>query len=223
MISLMRRSAVVCPRQSGKRDNTFSAFIIKLIKMVDQSERRVFVVGNGMTRFLKPGRGGADYHELSEVAIRRALKDAGIEFDKVQQAYAGYVNGDSCAGQRAIYTVGMTGIPIFNVNNYGCTGAATLYQASKAVSSGQADCVLALGFDKMFKGELKFFWDDRTLPMERFMKRDEELFGKSTTPFAIRLFANAGKEHMDKHGTTLEQFAKVAEKNHRHSANNPYS
>ena len=89
--------------------------------MVDRKEQRVFVVGNGMTRFLKPGRGGPDYHELSEVAIRRALRDAGIEFDKVQQAYVGYVNGDSCAGQRAIYTVGMTGIPIFNVNNYGCT------------------------------------------------------------------------------------------------------
>ena len=67
-----------------------------------------------------------------------------------------------------------------------------------------ADCVLALGFDKMFTGPLKFFWEDRTLPMERMIKRDEDLFGPNPqVPFAIRLFANAGKEHMDKHGTTL--------------------
>jgi acetyl-CoA acyltransferase len=130
--------------------------------MVSSQEQRVFVVGNGMTKFLKPSKNNPDYHELSEQAIRRALKDAGIEFGQVEQAYVGYVNGDSCSGQRAVYTVGMTGIPIFNVNNYGCTGSATLYQASRAVSSGQSDCVLALGFDKMFTGPLKFFWNDRT-------------------------------------------------------------
>jgi acetyl-CoA acetyltransferase len=126
-----------------------------------------------MTKFMKPDKHGQDYHQMSEVAIRRALRDAGFAFEKIEQAYVGYVNGDSCSGQRAVYTVGMTGIPIFNVNNYGCTGSATLYQASKAVSSGQADCVLALGFDKMFTGPLKFFWSDRSEPMERFMERDK--------------------------------------------------
>jgi acetyl-CoA acetyltransferase len=100
------------------------------------AEQRVFVVGNGMTKFMKPGKHDKDYPQLSELAIRRALRDAGITFGQVEQAYVGYVNGDSCSGQRAVYTVGMTGIPIFNVNNYGCTGSATLYQASKAISSG---------------------------------------------------------------------------------------
>lgn len=75
----------------------------------------------------------------------------------------------------------------------------------------------------MFTGPLQFFWKDRTEPMENFIKRDKELYGESKTPFAIRIFANAGKEHMDKFGTKLEQFAKIAEKNHRHSVNNPYS
>lgn len=84
--------------------------------------------------------------------------------------------------------------------------------------------MLALGFDKMFKGPLAFFWNDRSLPMEKFLSRDKELWGDNDkVPFAIRLFANAGKEYMQKYGTTLEQFAKIAEKNHRHSANNPYS
>jgi hypothetical protein len=106
-----------------------AAFIINIIKMVSaqKSEERVFVVGNGMTKFLKPHKDNPDYPQLCEIAIRRALRDAGIEFKDVQQAYVGYVNGDSCSGQRAVYTVGMTGIPIFNVNNYGCTGSATLY------------------------------------------------------------------------------------------------
>ena len=61
-------------------------------------EEKVFIVGNGMTKFLKPGKNNPDYHELSEIAIRRALRDAGIGFDKVEQAFVGYVNGDSCAG-----------------------------------------------------------------------------------------------------------------------------
>lgn len=83
--------------------------------------------------------------------------------------------------------------------------------------------MLALGFDKMFTGSLKTFFDDRSNPLEKFLIRDIELRGNSQTPFAPRLFGNAGLEHMEKYGTKLEHFAKVAEKNHRHSVNNPYS
>jgi sterol carrier protein 2 len=164
-----------------------------------------------------------DYHDLSEIAIRRALRDAGIEFTTVQQAFVGYVYGDSCSGQRAVYTVGMTGIPIVNVNNNCSTGSTALYLAAKAIATGQSDCVMALGFDKMFTGSLKTFFDDRTGPLEPMLVRDMTLRGKSSTPFAPRLFGNAGQEHMEKYGTKIEHFAKVAEKNHRHSVNNPYS
>ena len=75
----------------------------------------------------------------------------------------------------------------------------------------------------MFTGSLKTFFEDRSNPLERFLIRDIELKGTSSTPFAPRLFGNAGQEHMDKYGTKLEHFAKVAEKYHRHSVKNPYS
>ena len=92
-------------------------------------QRKVFVIGNGMTKFLKPGKHNFDYHDLSKIAMRRALRDAGIKFDQVQQAYVGYVYGDSTSGQRAVYTMGNTGIPIFNVNNNCSTGSTALYLA----------------------------------------------------------------------------------------------
>jgi acetyl-CoA acetyltransferase len=69
-----------------------------MVEKKTRKEERVFVVGNGMTKFLKPGKHGFDYHDLSEIAIRRALRDAGIVFEKVEQAFVGYVYGDSCAG-----------------------------------------------------------------------------------------------------------------------------
>ena len=142
-----------------------------------RTQRRVFVVGNGMTRFLKPGRHSFDYHDLSKIAITRALQDAGIRFEEVEQAYAAYVYGDSCSGQRAIYTVGNTGIPIFNINNNGATGGTGIYMASRAVASGAADCVLALGFEKMYSGPLKRIFTDRADPMGKFLEKNVELRG----------------------------------------------
>ena len=82
-----------------------------------------------MTKFLRPGKHQFDYPELSHIAMRRAFRDAGITYDKIQQAYVGYVYGDSTSGQRAIYTMGITGIPIFNVNNNCSTGSTALYLA----------------------------------------------------------------------------------------------
>lgn len=186
--------------------------------------RRVFVVGNGMTRFMKPGKHAFDYHELSKLAIERALRDAGITYDKVQQAYASYVYGDSCSGQLAIYSTGMTGIPVFNINNNGATGGTGIYMASRAVASGAADCVLSVGFEKMYKGPLKEFFTDRASPVENFLKHNLALRGdEGKKAWAVKLFADAGREHMEKYGTTLEHFAKVAEKNHRHASNNTNS
>jgi sterol carrier protein 2 len=119
--------------------------------------------------------------------------------------------------------VGITGIPILNVNNNCATGSTAMYLAAKAIQSGQSDCVLALGFEKMFTGSLKTFFDDRTAPLQNFVIRDIELKGGATSPMAPRLFGDAGQEHMEKYGTKPEHFGKIAEKNHRHSVNNPYS
>ena len=72
----------------------------------------------------------------------------------MQQAYAGYVYGDSTAGQKALYGVGMTGIPVVNVNNNCSTGSTALFLARQAVASGVVDCALALGFEQMAPGAL---------------------------------------------------------------------
>lgn len=119
--------------------------------------------------------------------------------------------------------MGSTGIPIINVNNNCSTGSTALYLAHQAIRGGQAHCIMALGFDKMFTGSLKTFFDDRSNPLEKFIVKDQEIRGASKTPMAPRLFGNAGLEHIQKYGTKVEHFAKIAEKNHRHSVNNPYS
>ena len=105
---------------------------------------RVVVAGVGMVPFSKPGA-SEPYHVMAAEAVRRALKDAGVDYDKVQQAYAGFVYGDSTAGQRGLYEVGMTGIPVLNVNNNCSTGSSALFLARQAVESGAVDCALALG------------------------------------------------------------------------------
>ena len=95
--------------------------------------------------------------------------------------------------------------------------------ASRAVASGAAECVLALGFEKMYKGPLKSFFTDRVDPLDKFIAHNNELRGPDNSPYAVRLFADAGREHMEKYGTTLDQISKIAEKNHRHASNNPNS
>lgn len=146
---------------------------------MQKEQPRVFVVGNGMTKFMKPGKHKFDYHDLANVAMKRALRDAGLKYEHVEQAYVGYVYGDSASGQRAVYTMGNTGIPIFNVNNNCSTGSTALFLAHQAITGGQAHCILALGFDKMFTGSLKTFFDDRSNPLEKFLVKDQEIRGPS--------------------------------------------
>src|SRR5689334_15461524 len=99
-----------------------------------------------MAPFATP-RTSAPYDELAETAVRAALADAGLGLESVEQAYASYVYGDSTCGQRALYRVGTTGIPIVNVNNNCSSGSSALFLARQAVDSGAADCVLAFGFE----------------------------------------------------------------------------
>ena len=122
-----------------------------------------------------------------------------------------------------MYTVGHTGIPIINVNNNCATGSTALYMARNAIIGGLGECVLALGFEKMFTGSLKTFFKDRSDPIDEFLRVNEEQNGLTKDPINTQLCGNAGREHMKKYGSTAEHFAKIAEKNHRHSANNPYS
>src|SRR5581483_10562498 len=128
--------------------------------------RRVNVIGVGMTKFAKPGQ-SEDYHVMASKAARAALEDAKVPYGAIEQAFAGYVYGDSTCGQRAVYEVGLTGIPVFNVNNNCSTGSTALMLGRQAIEGGIAECVLVVGFEQMEKGALGSKFTDRTNPMDR--------------------------------------------------------
>ncbi|ULU24170.1 lipid-transfer protein [Dyella terrae] len=183
--------------------------------------RKVYVAGVGMIPFKKPGTSDT-YDVMGETAVRQALADAGVAYDDVQQAYAGYVYGDSTCGQKALYRVGMTGIPVINVNNNCATGSSALFLARQAVASGAVDCALAVGFEFMGPGALRSVWTDRASALERALDATDELIGKTEgMSNAIRQFAGAGMSHMKKYGTKLETFAAIRAKASRHAEHNP--
>ena len=183
--------------------------------------KRVFVAGVGMTRFEKPQTRDWKYPDMAKLAGTRALEDAGIGYADVEQAAVGYVYGDSTAGECAIYGLGLTGIPVFNVNNNCATGSSALMLAKQWIEGGIVDVAIALGFEQMSRGSLGTAFSDRVNPAERHFRKMVELFGFEQAPATAQLFGNAGREHMQRYGTTPEQFARVAAKNHRHSVNNP--
>jgi len=187
------------------------------------SKNRVFVIGVGMTKFEKPGESGKDYPEFAKEAGERALADACIDYKEIDQVAVGYCYGESTSGQRAVYQLGMTGVPIYNVNNNCATGSSALFMARQFVAGGISDCCMALGFEKMEKGSLGLKWMDRTIPLDKHMMLMSDLRKFAAAPPAPQMFGNAGREHMEKYGTTKEHCAKIAYKNHRNSVNNPYS
>ena len=192
--------------------------------IIKNGGKRVFVCGVGMTKFEKPGaRSDFDYPQMVKECVTQALSDANISYNDVQQAVCGYCYGNSTCGQRALYEVGITGIPMYNVNNNCSTGSSALIMAKQLVEGGIADCILAVGFEKMEKGSLGSKWFDRTSPIDKHVQSMNDTFGIEAKPITPQLFGNAGKEHMEKYGTTLEHFAKIAEKNHNHSVHNPLS
>ncbi|WP_431205497.1 lipid-transfer protein [Bradyrhizobium betae] len=180
----------------------------------------VIVAGVGMIPFTKPGA-SAPYHEMGTEATRLALADAGLGYETVQQAYVGYVYGDSTCGQRALYHVGMTGIPIVNVNNNCSTGSTALFMARQMIASGMLDCVLAVGFEQMKPGALGSVYTDRPSAFEEFDAAADQLIDAPGIPLALRYFGGAGLSHMKKYGTPLDAFAKVRAKASRHARNNP--
>ena len=180
----------------------------------------VFVSGVGMIPFVKPSTSGT-YQEMGEQAVRLALEDSGASYDQVQQVYAGYVYGDSTCGQAAVYRLGMSGIPVINVNNNCSTGSTALFLARQAIEGGVAECVLALGFEQMNPGALGAVFEDRPNPLEKFIESADEIEGKSKVPVALRLFGGAGLEHQKKYGTRDETFARVSQKARLHAKHNP--
>ena len=184
--------------------------------------KRVNVLGVGMIKFAKPGESD-DYHVMASQAARAALADAGVDYKEVEQAYAGYVYGDSTCGQRAVYEVGLSGIPIFNVNNNCSTGSTALMLAAQAVAGGMAECVLALGFEKMEKGALGSKFGDRANPIEQHANVMVKVQGFNQAPPAAQMFGGAGREYRWKYGARKETFGQVSVKARKHAAKNPYA
>jgi sterol carrier protein 2 len=182
---------------------------------------KVRVAGVGMIPFTKPGQ-SEDWDVMAEKAIRLALADAEVSYDQIQQAYAGYVYGDSTAGQSALYRVGVTGIPIVNVNNNCSTGSTALYLARQMVEAGVADCVLAVGFEQMVPGALGMVFNDRKRTLDLALNRQNELQEyDEMAPFAAQQFGGGGLDHQTRYGTSDEAFAMISVKARRHAAHNP--
>jgi len=176
------------------------------------AKRDVCVIGVGMTKFERCER---EFTELVQEAVTDALKMANVGPESLEQAFAGYVNGMSTQGQRALYGMGIGGLPVYNVHNYCSTGSTALHLGYQAIASGMNECVLAFGFEKMQKGPL----EKQLSGLENIAKESD----KGAPPIAARMFGDGGRQHMELYGTTKEQFAKVSVKNHRHSVNNPRS
>ena len=179
----------------------------------------VVVAGVGMIPFVKPGK-SASYDVMAADALRLALADAGVSYDQIKQAYAGYVYGDSTCGQKALYRVGMTGIPVFNLNNNCATGSSALLLARQAIEAGLIDCAVAVGFEQMSPGALPTVFTDRPNPLEDWNTQSQRLQPASQAYPAPHLFGGAGVEYAARHGTKPETFAKISVKARQHSQHN---
>jgi acetyl-CoA acetyltransferase len=175
-----------------------------------------------MVKFAKPGASD-EYHVMAGKAVRAALEDCKIPYEQIEQAYAGYVYGDSTCGQRSVYGVGLTGIPVINVNNNCSTGSTALYLARQAIEGGLAECVLAVGFEKMEKGALGSKFTDRTPPIDKHFDVMNRVQGVSAAVPTAQMFGGAAREYRWKYGTKRETFAKISEKARKHASKNPYA
>lgn len=180
------------------------------------------VAGVGMVPFATPSK-AQSYDVMAEAAVRSALSDAGLDYNAIEQGYVGYVYGDSTCGQHALYGVGLSGIPVVNVNNNCATGSSALWLARQAVESGAAECVLALGFEQMQRGALVSHWDDRPSPLGRFDEATDRLRPPSDAPMAAKYFGGAGEAYKEKYGLADDTLARIAVKARSHAANNPYA
>ncbi|RMF21691.1 MAG: thiolase family protein [Deltaproteobacteria bacterium] len=191
------------------------------------------IAGVGMTRFMKyPDKG---LKELGAEATKAAVEDAGISLDDIEVAYvgncaAGLVTGqESIRGQVVLSTIGVGKIPIINVENACASGSTALMQASVAVTAGIADVVLALGVEKLthpdkmrsfaaFAGAMDV--DELQELIAELAKKSGEGAGQNRSMF-MDVYAQAARAHMEKYGTTKEQFAAVSAKNSFHGSLNP--
>jgi len=180
----------------------------------------VSIVGVGMHPF---GRHAPDFTGMAMgvAAVRLALKDAGVGWADIGYA----VGGSNVSGKpdTMVSLLGLTGIPVVNVNNNCSTGSSALFLARQAVKGGLVECALALGFEKMEPGSLGVKYTDRTNALDKHAMRMFEIRDPEQSPPAPQMFGNAGRDHMEKYGSNPDHYAWIGWKNHKHSVNNPYA
>lgn len=188
-----------------------------------KSATKVYILGVSLTKFSKP-RQTNDYIEMGHEAGVKALLDARITYDDVDRGVACYCYGDSTCGQAVFYQFGMTGIPVYSVNNNCATGSTGIALGRDFIRAGEAQCVMAVGFEKMAAGSLQTYFNDRVDPLTRAPAINNKTYpSDSKASLAVQLFGNAAKEYIEKSGANADDFAEVARINHSHSQKNPYA
>lgn len=168
--------------------------------------REVSVIGVGMSRFAKQPE--ISIADLAQAPIQDALEDAGVVSGKVQAAYCGSVFGGSGLGQKVLKGIGMSSIPILNVENACSSGSSAFREAWLAVASGMHDVTLAFGADKLTA------LGGGAYPLSDDIEADQGVLMPA-------VYAMRARRHMMEYGTTIEQLAKIAVKNHHNSVHNP--
>jgi len=175
--------------------------------------RDVAIVGGTMLKFGRyPDK---DVATLASEAAIGAMKDAGCSIKDVEIVVSGNLyQSNAMIGQRVMKEIGATGVPVINVANACATGSTAFREAWMAVASGAYDVAMAVGSEQM--GKMGLLGADSA-------SREYSTEGVMGTGLMPGVFGQAGVEHMRKYGTTQEQFAKVAVKNHEHGVHNPYA
>ncbi len=177
--------------------------------------QNVYVLGTGMIKFGRyPEK---TVPELGGEAAELALKDAGVGIKDVELFACGNLyQANAMVGQRILQQIGQTGIPVINCSNACATGSTAFREAFMAVASGMYDVAMAVGVEQMGKQGLLGGGGGGTDPAYA----TEGRLGSGLMP---AVFGQAGVEHMRKYGTTLEHFAKISVKSHKHATKNPFS
>jgi len=177
--------------------------------MAIKPQREVVVLGVGLHPFGRfPEK---DLPQLARQAVVEALKDAGVRWKDVQIAYFGHVYYQGMSlGEVTLRELGLTGIPIVNVENACSSGSTALWQAYWGISTGLYDLAIAFGAEKVPRGPVTVTAEDSP---ERLIGADHMMAG-----YALRT-----RRYMEECGAPIEAIAQVSVKAHRNAALNPYA
>ncbi len=173
------------------------------------AKRGVVVAGVGLHSFGRfPKKSTA---EMVQHAVQAALEDSGLSYADVEVAYYAHVYYQGASpGERFLEAFGLTGIPILNVENACSSGTTGIWQAYWAIATGQFDCALVVGSERVPKGPVSITEEGDP---QRFIGDDHMM-----AQYALKT-----RRYMNQHGATLDAIAQVAVKAHKNAANNPHA